>query len=87
MIAKLLFLPLAIVAAPAQDWRYYGGDAGSTKYTPISQIDASNFARLQIAWRWRSIDLPIQEERAIRTWLFESTPLSVNGILYNEHLA
>ena len=37
-------------------WPTYGGDAGSTKYTSLSQINADNFERLAIAWRWQSLD-------------------------------
>ena len=30
------------------EWRSYGGDAGSTKYSPLDQIDAANFEDLEI---------------------------------------
>ena len=43
--------------APANgEWPTYGGDLGSTKYSPLDQIDRENFADLEIAWRWRSAD-------------------------------
>ena len=29
-------------AANRVEWRYYGGDAGSTKYSPLDQINAAN---------------------------------------------
>ena len=38
------------------EWRSYGGDKGGTKYSPLDQIDADNFADLEIAWRWQSVD-------------------------------
>ncbi len=38
------------------EWRTYGGDLGSTKYSPLDQINASNFRRLQIRWRWTAAD-------------------------------
>ena len=38
------------------EWRSYGGDLGSTKYSPLDQIDAANFSDLRIAWRWQSAD-------------------------------
>jgi quinoprotein glucose dehydrogenase len=43
-------------APPTGEWRTYGGDLGNTKYSPLDQIDARNFAKLQIAWRWKSAD-------------------------------
>jgi glucose dehydrogenase len=35
------------------EWRYWGGDAGSTRYSALDQVDATNVRDLQIAWRWR----------------------------------
>ena len=43
--------------APANgEWPTYGGDLGSTKYSPLDQIDRDNFGDLEIAWRWQSAD-------------------------------
>ena len=42
--------------APAGEWPSYGGDVGSTKYSPLDQIDAANFGQLENVWRWRSVD-------------------------------
>ena len=42
--------------APAGEWPSYGGDVGSTKYSPLDQIDAGNFGQLENVWRWRSVD-------------------------------
>ena len=54
---------LAAVPAEAQygapasgEWRSYAGDAGSTKYSPLDQITAGNFADLEVLWHWRSVD-------------------------------
>ena len=38
------------------EWRTYGGDLGNSKYSPLDQINASNFGKLKIAWRWKSAD-------------------------------
>ena len=38
------------------EWRSYAGDIGGKKYSPLDQIDASNFADLEIAWKWTSVD-------------------------------
>ena len=54
----LLFVAAVTVApseAPAQtgadphEWRFYGGDRGHTKYTPLEQITADNVDQLEIA--------------------------------------
>ena len=38
------------------EWPTYGGDLGSTKYSPLDQINKDNFGDLEIAWRWKSVD-------------------------------
>ena len=70
------------------EWRSYGGDLGSTKYAPLDQIDASNFADLRLAWRWTSADQSLDLE-ALREGrprfgirMFQATPLMVGGVLY-----
>ena len=60
------------------EWRYYGGDAASTRYSPLEQIDASNVGRLEIAWRWSSETLGQESpDGYLRT-----TPLMIGGRLY-----
>lgn len=54
--------------APAGEWPSYGGDAGSTKYSPLDEIDASNFGDLEIAWRWRSVDGFLGKSEAGGEW-------------------
>src|SRR5215510_9979373 len=43
-------------STPAGEWRAYGSDLRGTKYSPLTQITAENFASLKIAWRWKSAD-------------------------------
>ena len=38
------------------EWRSYAGDIRGTKYSPLDQIDAGNFADLEIAWEWTTVD-------------------------------
>ena len=55
--------------APAQhgaiggEWR---SDNGSTKYSPLDQIDADNFSRLEIAWRTPTPDARLDLEAITR---------------------
>ena len=59
-------------------WPTYGGDLGHTRYAPLNQITAENFAELEIAWRFKTDNLgPIPEYR------FQSTPLVIDGMLYS----
>ena len=43
------------------EWPTYGGDLGSTKYSPLAQIDATNFGTLEVAWRWQSADVRMSQ--------------------------
>ena len=38
------------------EWRSYAGNIAGQKYSPLDQIDATNFSDLEIAWRWQSVD-------------------------------
>ncbi len=60
------------------EWRWYGGDAGHTRYSPLDQINASNFSNLTVAWRFKTEHLGPRPE-----FQFESTPLMANGVLYS----
>ena len=35
------------------EWRFIGGDAAQTRYSPLDQITAANFETLETAWIWR----------------------------------
>src|SRR5262245_4730447 len=64
--------------AKNSEWRTYGGDLGHTRYSPLDQINAGNFDKLQVAWRFKTDNLGPRPE-----FQFESTPLMVNGVLYS----
>jgi quinoprotein glucose dehydrogenase len=69
--------------SPAGEWRVYGGDAGSRKYSPLAQITAANVGRLQVAWQWRSVDdAVVAANPTARPGAYQDTPLMANGVLY-----
>ena len=59
------------------EWQTYGGDLKSTRYSPLEQITADNFNRLEVAWRFKTDNLGPRPEFNLQT-----TPLMVNGVLY-----
>src|SRR5260370_31401894 len=59
------------------EWRFYGGDAGTSKYSPLDQINASNVKDLKIVWEWKSLNFG---RRADFNW--EVTPLMAGGVLH-----
>lgn len=54
--------------AQGGNWPSYGGDVGSTKYSPLDQIDGESFDRLEIVWRWRSADAHLTKTEAAGEW-------------------
>ena len=60
------------------EWRTYGGDLRSTRYAPLDQINKDNFAKLEVAWRFKTDALGPRPE-----FNLQSTPLMVGGVLYS----
>ena len=87
-IALCPSLALAQYGATNGEWRTYAGDLGGTKYSPLDQIDGTNFSTLEIAWRWTSADgaldldalRELHPEIGIRN--FKTTPLMIDGVVY-----
>lgn len=59
------------------EWATYGADLASTRYSPLDQINATNFSKLQLAFRFKTENLGPRPE-----FQFQSTPLMVNGRLF-----
>ena len=59
------------------EWRYYGGDPGNTKYSPLDQINAKNVKELEIVWRWKADNFGPRPD-----YNWEVTPLMIGGVLY-----
>src|SRR6187397_1635399 len=59
------------------EWPSYGGDLANRRYSPLDQINASNFKQLEVAWRFKTDNLGPRPE-----FKLEGTPLMVKGVLY-----
>ncbi|MCC7034929.1 MAG: PQQ-binding-like beta-propeller repeat protein [Acidobacteria bacterium] len=59
------------------EWPTYGGDLASRRYAPLDQVNAANFDKLEIAWRFKTENLGPTPE-----FQFQATPLMVKGTLY-----
>ena len=86
VIIALLLIPSAQAQSGAADgeWPAFGGDLGGTKYTPLSQIDASNVNRLQIAWRRPFLDEYYQRGNPDLSISndYPALPLVVDGVAF-----
>jgi quinoprotein glucose dehydrogenase len=76
-----ILLLICFRLAHAQEWRYYGGDAGGTKYSPLAQINRLNVASLKPAWTFHTGEISDGRTLLTRT-SFEGTPLIVDGVMY-----
>jgi len=86
LVLALAVLPTSVSAqqgAAEGEWRVYGGDLGSTKYSPLSQIDAGNIERVTAVWEWRSPDGALAVAGSgLRSGAFKATPIMIDGVLY-----
>jgi quinoprotein glucose dehydrogenase len=65
----------------ARDWPYYGGDQAGTKFSPLSDVNASNVTRLTVAWEWAAGEKALAEF-GTRPGVFQTTPLMIDNVLY-----
>ena len=75
-----LVLALAYGQQPSTkngEWPHYTADLKGTKYSPLDQINASNFNKLEVAWRFKTDNLGTRPE-----YKLEGTPIMVKGVLY-----
>ena len=59
------------------DWPHYTADVKGTRYSPLDQINGSNFNQLEVAWRFKTDNLGPRPE-----YKLEGTPLAIKGVLY-----
>jgi glucose dehydrogenase len=83
-LIRLTFLLLISTAVSAQEWRFYGGDAGGARFSPLRQINRQNVAGLKRAWTYHmgEADRSGNITDPDRSAPFESTPLVIDGLLY-----
>lgn len=68
---------LAQSGAPAGSWPVWGGDDGSTRYSPLGAIHAGNVDRLEVVWRWKMDNYGPEPEARSQT-----VPVMMDGVLY-----
>ena len=81
----LVVFLLGLIATPLSgqygakngEWRSYAGEPGSTKYSPLDQINKENAKSLRIAWRFKTDNFGVRPD-----YNMQVTPLMVNGVMY-----
>jgi len=59
------------------EWPMYTADLRGSKYSPLDQITAENFSKMEVAWRFKTDNLGPRPENKL-----EGTPLMVKGMVY-----
>jgi quinoprotein glucose dehydrogenase len=59
------------------EWPMYTADLRGSKYSPLDQINATNFSKMEVAWRFKTDNLGPRPETKL-----EGTPLMVKGMVY-----
>jgi quinoprotein glucose dehydrogenase len=83
MYKYLLFAAASAALVSAQwkpkdtEWPTYNADTMGSRYRPLDQINASNFSKLEVAWRFKTDSIGNRPE-----YKLEGTPLMVNGVVY-----
>lgn len=76
VVVSSILLSLGAVAQD-QEWRTYGGDLASTRYSPLDTINGENFNELELAWEFDTSNFGSDPE-----FNFQSTPLMINRTIY-----
>src|SRR5271169_5802139 len=63
------------------DWPNYGNDPGGMRYSPLTQINRENVAKLKVEWIFHTGDISDGSHDRRRSG-FEATPILVDGTLY-----
>ena len=80
VVAGLLSIAVAATGqyrAKDTEWPSYNADLAGSRYRPLDQINASNFSKLEVAWRFKTDSIGNRPE-----YKLEGTPLMANGVVY-----
>ena len=64
-------------AGAGSEWRFYGGDQGASRYSPLDQINLFNVHRLKPAWIHHTGDKLDRPKTMI-----QCTPIVIGGAMY-----
>ncbi|MBZ5604323.1 MAG: PQQ-binding-like beta-propeller repeat protein [Acidobacteriia bacterium] len=81
---RILILAAAAAAITSAQWKpkdtewpSYNADTMGSRYRPLDQINATNFSKMEVAWRFKTDSIGNRPE-----YKLEGTPLMVNGVVY-----
>ena len=59
------------------EWPMYTADLRGSKYSPLDQVNSTNFSKMEVAWRFKTDNLGPRPETKL-----EGTPIMVKGMVY-----
>jgi quinate dehydrogenase (quinone) len=68
-----------VAADGAKDWRHWGNTVGGTRFGPLDQINKQNVDKLQVAWTFRTGDIPQSNGFGAED---QGTPIQVGDAIY-----
>lgn len=77
LLAFFAGLPLSVVLADDSNWPTYLGDAASSHYSELKEINRKNVAQLEVAWTYHAGDGRKDNRSQI-----QCNPIIVDGVLY-----
>jgi quinoprotein glucose dehydrogenase len=80
-VAAGAFLGAAAGADDGKGWAYFGGTSGGTRYSAARQIDRTNVAELEVAWRYSTGELKRRGSDLIANSSTQTTPILLDGSL------
>ncbi|MEE2777800.1 MAG: hypothetical protein VYE73_13680, partial [Acidobacteriota bacterium] len=82
-LAALCASAALLADGDSTEWTAFGATGSNTRYSPLDQIDQSNFGDLEVAWTWQSISTEVTEiNRRVRAGQFKVVPLKVGALLF-----
>ncbi|NML26897.1 pyrroloquinoline quinone-dependent dehydrogenase [Zoogloea dura] len=87
LIAALVLSACASMPSRAADavgnWREYNADKSGSRFAAAADVTVESVKSMKVAWRWAMPDNAIAaDNQELRTWVNESTPIAVDGVLY-----
>jgi membrane-bound PQQ-dependent dehydrogenase (glucose/quinate/shikimate family) len=74
---------LLVLCGSAQEWQFYGGNAGGTRFSSLQQINRQNVGSLKRVWTYHTGEVNRGNETdRHHVAPFETTPVVVDGMLY-----
>ncbi|CAH1787414.1 unnamed protein product [Owenia fusiformis] len=76
LLALIFYIPYVITQSVY--WEHYGGPVGGSRYSEMTDINASNVANLEVAWTFRYGPSPWGYDYDFLAYTHQSTPIMVD---------